>query len=49
MAKKKAKKPERKRGPKEERLQIDGNWKDAVKKAVRKQRQKDWPEQTPGD
>ena len=33
-----------KRGPKEERLKINGNWKDAVKKSFLKKKPKDgWP------
>jgi len=34
----------KKRGPKEERLRIEGNWKEALKKALKKKRPKEgWP------
>jgi hypothetical protein len=39
------KKPkQQKRGPKEERLKIEGNWKDAMKRALQKKRPAEgWP------
>lgn len=38
------KKPARKRGPKEQAVTIEGQWKDAIKKALKKPKPKDgWP------
>lgn len=35
----------RKTGPKPERLKLDGDWKELIKKAVKKERPKEgWPE-----
>ena len=38
------KRPARKPGPKEDRLKIEGDWREAVGKAVKKPRPKDWQE-----
>jgi len=40
MGKRDKKKP----GPKEDRLKLDGDWKKAMKKAVRKPKPKEWPD-----
>lgn len=38
-------KNKKKRGPKPDNLQIDGNWEDALKKAVTKKKPKEgWPD-----
>lgn len=40
-----------KRGPKAERLKLSGDWRDAVKKALKKERPKDrgWPKPGKGE
>ena len=42
------KKPNRKPGPEADRLKIDGDWREAMKKAVRKPKPKDWTEKKSG-
>ena len=38
-------KKQNKKGPKEEKLKIDGNWEDAVEKAVKKEKPEEgWPD-----
>jgi hypothetical protein len=45
---KKPSKPKQKPGPSEERLVIEGDWKDAVKKALRKKKPASgWPKPEP--
>ena len=40
----KSRKPPQKRGPKTERLKIDENWENSIKKAIQKEKPKDgWP------
>lgn len=42
MAKKR--KAKAKPGPEADRLKIDGDWREAMKKAVKKKKPKDWPQ-----
>ena len=42
------KKPKRKPGPEADRLKIDGDWREAMKKAVRKKKPKGWSDKPKG-